>query len=410
MRGHKIAKSIFAILFCAALVCYAALCLSGVRDGIRAALSDIRIPLSPKEAGEMYEKVDAALNDGLYRKDLFFDIHAALQRLMGKHETGGFGILRDRNEVLEYGRIERFSNEEARAQALKLWKLQGISERRGVRFLYVMPPPRHRRNATDAYIAGLPYPNIHPYCDAIFYNLHRYGVAGLDPRAAFDEDARPSDGGVFRTDDRMTAEMAFAVFSVSVAELNNRFGAGLDAAGVCTDINSYVKKTYENAFLGNIGKQAGMAFGGLDDFTVLWPAFPSRYTLSITDAAAGEGEFSGACEETLLRPIALTEAAERRDPYSADLYGVYRTVGCPVARIVNDAATPDMPRLLLIHDGDAAPMAVFLAPLFIEITLLEFGEDAAPSVYTANRLREFIKKSAPDYVIVESRAENLEYL
>jgi hypothetical protein len=406
MKAHRVAQTVFAILFCATIVAYAAACLRTHGTAMYAALSAIKRPATLEELRAAVSAPERILNENLYRRTLPAEVYARIQRFMGKHETEGFAILRDKDGFLEYGSLAPYPPEVARAHAQRLWRLQARAAKSGGKLLFISPPARHRRYEADAYVADLPYPDLHALSDGVFFHLRRYGVASLDLREVFEKEGLPFEAYAFRTDDRLPAEAAFAAFRAAVDALNRDFNAALDPSGFHRDIRNYEKTTYAQAFLGVLGKRAGMAFGGLDDFTVLWPAFPSRYTLTIQDADGTERTLFGAGHTTLLWPSVLAEAAKTRDPHRTDLYRVYLGGAHPYARIRNLAA-PKAPRLLLVCDDTAAPLAVLMAPLFREIQIVN-PTAAGPDFDAQAFLRERLYKSPPDYVIVESRAENLD--
>jgi hypothetical protein len=207
----------------------------------------------------------------------------------------------------------------------------------------------------------------------------------------------------------MPAEAAFAAFRATVEALNRDFDAGLDPKGFYTDIRRYAQQTYKQVFPGYLSKRAGIAYGGLDDFTVLWPAFPSLYTLAVKGENIPTRAWSGPGALTLLRPSVLEEAAKTRDPYRTDLYGFYMGGKYPYAHIQNETAPPDAPRLLLIHDGKAAPLAVFLAPLFREIRMV-CPAIAESDFNLEGYLRDRLKTFPAEYIVVESGLGNLERL
>jgi hypothetical protein len=406
MKAQRIAQSVFAVLFCAVLVAYAAACLWTRGAEMRAALFAIERPASLREARAATVALNDLLYKNLYQRTLLSEAYAYAQRLVGKNETEGFAILRDADGFLEYGGLAPDSPEVARAHAQRLWRLQTRAAKKGGKLLFISPPVRHRRYETEFYAVGLPYPDLHRLCDGVFYYLQRYGIAAPDLRTVFEKEGLPFEAYAFRTDDRLTADAAFATFRAAVDALNRDFDANLDPGGFYRDIRNYQKETYAQSFLGNLGKRAGMAFGGLDDFTVLWPAFPSRYMLSIQKDDGFEQTLFGPGQTTLLRPSVLMKAAETRDPYHADLYRVYMGGAYPYSRIRNLAA-PKAPRLLLVCDDGAAPLAVLLAPLFREIQIVS-PTAAGPGFDAQAFLRERLNKSPPDYIIVESRVENLD--
>jgi hypothetical protein len=407
-KTRKTAQGVVAGLFCVTLVAYAAVCLWTHGPEIYAALSKIARPLTVREARAAVAALEDILHENLYRGALLSEAHARVQRFMGKQEADGFAVLRDEAGFLEYGRIEAYPAALARAHAGALWRLQTRAEARGAKLLFIAPPPRHRPYAGELYAADMPYPDLHAFCDALFYHLHRYGVAGLDLRAEFLREGLPFETYTFRTDERLTAEAAFAAFRAAAATLNRDFGAALDEDGFYRNIKNYKKDTYKNAFLGVLGRRAGIAFGGLDDFTVLWPDFTSLCTLSSRAADGAAQTLFGPVATTLLRPSALTAAAKERNPYLADFYRVYAD-GFDLL-IGNRAAPADAPRLLFIHDGGGAPLAVLLSPLFRELRVIcpsaaaDAGEDFDATAYLYDALEDF----SPDYVIVESRAERLD--
>jgi hypothetical protein len=402
-------RSAFAVLFCAALVFCAAALWQSRGAAMFAGMSEAWRSASLRDA----RAFTAALEDVLYQnmrgKTFFLEAHAGVQRLMGKYETGGFEIVRDRDNFLEYGRLAPYPSSLAREYAQKLWRMQSVTEAHGGKFLFVSPPARHRRYDTGAYPSDLPYPDLHPFYDALFYQLHLYGVAAADLRENVEKDGLPFESYTFRTDDRLPAETAFAAFRASVEALNRNFGAGLDPDGVFRNRDMYKEETYEKSFLGYIGRLTGMAFCGLDDFTVLWPVFPSFYTLTAQNENKVSQTWAGPGATTLLQPSVLREAAKARDPHHSDLYRVYLGGSYYYARIRNLAAASGAPHLLLIHDGDAAPMAVLLAPLFREITIVD-PVRAKLSADAESYLSEHLETHSPEYVIVESRVEKLNEL
>jgi hypothetical protein len=409
MNAYRTAQRCFAALFCIAVVAYAAVCLLTRGPAIYAALTEINRPASLWGARAAAGEAENILHADLYKKNLFREAHAYFQRVMGKSEINGFEILRDGEGFLEYSRFAPYPAGAAQEQVRKLWRLQTVAAAKGSRFLFVGAPARHRRQAAERYASDLPYLDLHPFSDAVFYNLQRYGVAALDLRAAFEKDGLPFETYTFRTDDRMPAEAAFAAFRATVEALNRDFDAGLDPQGFYTDIRRYAQQTYTQVFPGHLSKRAGIAYGGLDDFTVLAPVFPSRYTLTVKGDGISERAWSGPGATTLLRPSVLEEAAKTRDPYRTDLYRFYMGGVYPYAQIQNETAAPDAPRLLLIHDGKAAPLAVFLAPLFREIRMV-CPAIAESDFNMEGYLRDRLKTFPAEYVIVESGAGNLEYM
>ncbi|MDR2088598.1 MAG: hypothetical protein LBP73_04505 [Clostridiales Family XIII bacterium] len=406
MKARRLAQSAFAALFCATLVAFAAASLAVHGPAMYGKLSEIALPASAREARAAFAALEDILCADLYGGTALSEAHAFVQRFMGKHETNGFEILRGEDGFLEYGRLDPDPPEIASAYAGRLWRLQSRTEAHGGKFLFISPPPRHRRYDEGTYAPGLPYPDLHALYDAVFYHLHRCGVAGIDLRAEFERAGLPFEARGFRTDDRLTAEAAFEAFRAAVGTLNRDFGAALDPDGFYENLSHYKKETYARSFLGVLGKRAGTAFGGLDDFTVLWPAFPSAYTLSIREEDGFEQTWAGPGATLLLRPSVLKAAAEARNPLRGDLYDVYMGGAHLDARIRNLSAPKGAPKLLLIHDGGGAPLAVLLAPLFREVRVVCPVASAEPDA--AVRLHNRLEGFAPDYVIVESRAENLD--
>ena len=100
MKAHRIAQSVFAVLFCATLVAYAAVCLWTRGTAMYAALPAVARPASLAEARTVVSTLDAILYKNLYGSTILSEMYARAQRFVGKYATEDFAILRDMDGFL----------------------------------------------------------------------------------------------------------------------------------------------------------------------------------------------------------------------------------------------------------------------------------------------------------------------
>jgi hypothetical protein len=260
------------------------------------------------------------------------------------------------------------------------------------------PPAPYVRNVV-AYSSGLPVHDDNPTYDAMLYFLQSYGVDCLDSRAILAESLLPRDLFTFKTDHHWTIDACFEVFRALVSKLNYEYGANLDPDGFYRDISNYNVRRYPKSSLGYLGQQTGAVFSGYDDFTLIWPNFPTEFHREKL-TPSGHSEINGPVYDSLLNkdPIKYTSPS-----HAHDLFGTYTgTNGVFTWSKIINKMNPDGLKLLVIMDSFSLPLVVFLAPLFSEIHTIW-------PLLEKNRvdIDEYLDKNAFDYVVIEYHSDNI---
>jgi hypothetical protein len=205
------------------------------------------------------------------------------------------------------------------------------------------------------------------------------------------------DKYIFQTDHSWTAEAAFEAFVDIVNTLNSRFDAGVDTDGFYRDNANYYFELYPASFLGSLGRRAGVAFSGVDDFTLIRPKFETDFTYEFVSRGANV-ERNGPFEDSLIFSEFLNLSGDvHSDSIISSYLGGVRRWG----RIVNHNA-PEAPSLLLIHDSFGPFVAPFLATVFNEVHMIRGTESRTPV-----NIEEYLQHNSFDYIIVMPRSENL---
>lgn len=80
--------------------------------------------------------------------------------------------------------------------------------------------------------------------------------------------------------------------------MNDTYGEHIDEDGYYSDLSNYNQITYKNIFLGSMGRKTGRYYAGADDFTLIYPAFPTNYKM--TNTIDDSLEYGGRFEEALV--------------------------------------------------------------------------------------------------------------
>jgi hypothetical protein len=346
---------------------------------------------SMDEAEQKMSDLESDVVDNILEREKFIDTYTYLQVLLGKEESGGFDKVKDKHGVLNYTSFYPVDTLPMQEYALRVKRLSDSVSENGSQVFAVNPPSLYLRGKMD-YSVGLPFLNNNYLQDAYLYHLQSLGIHYLDLRETLKgHDILPEDY-FFRTDHHWKIETIFAAFGDIVEMMDDYYDTNLDSDNFYKDISNYNTVLYPAAYLGSMGRSSGIAFSGIDDFTLIWPKFQTDFVFDY-----GHVHLEGDFEKALISKSHFSTD----DPYgSYGLYGAYLG-GNPNVGVITNRLKPEAPSLLIINDSFGTPLATFLALLFSEVTVIW------PTADNPIDIEDYLRQHTFDFIMIEQYEGNL---
>lgn len=242
--------------------------------------------------------------------------------------------------------------------------------------------------------------------DQLMELLQQQGINTVDLRELADAEGLDHYSLFYPTDHHWKAEMGFWAYNHMIDQLIS-VDPGFAVDPRIRDFGNYTNTIYEGIFLGSAGKRVGTLYAGMDDISVIEPAYPTSLSLSVP---ALEIEKNGSFGETVLFKEKLTEGSpfqvSRYQVYCGDEYGLLQLRNHSAQEGLEIQSTPR--RLVVIKDSFCDVVIPFLALSYDEIDFLDlrkfdgdlmahidsFAPDAVaifynPGAYEATNLQMF---------------------
>lgn len=256
--------------------------------------------------------------------------------------------------------------------------LKKVCDELGTELLYVQWPFK-----VDKYNNLLPHrkeDDANKNADRLLAGLRQNQIATLDYREVLHE--RHGSGEAysslfFNTDHHWKTETAFEAYTDLVKYLGANYGYEYNP--MIVDKNNFIFECVEDCFTGSQANRTGRFYGGVDDFTYVYPAFETdfvweKYGKTLKKLLTRKGSF----RETLFFET-VKEDPDIAKPYRDNCY----FNGNPaLVRITNNNV--EKGKILFVCDSYSKPVVSFLS---LAIHHLEFMD-----------LRDFTKISLVDYI------------
>lgn len=345
---------------------------------------------------KLISKVENTVNDELLGKISFIETYGYVQNLLGKNEVDNFTYGKDKNGFLNYASFYREDDPKLMEYAKQIRRLKESVESIGTKTLFINPPGKYVRNIS-VYDKGFPVNDINKVQDEFLLYLHNNGVETLDLRKPILESGLPYEKLFYKTDHHWTVEAAFLGFSAIVDDMESRYGENLDPNRFYRDLSNYNTYYYPESMLGSIGRNTGINYSGLDDFTLITPKFETDLVWEASDLDGDTKRKEGSFEEAILQLDLLASSKA----YSISKYDTYIETINPWDKITNKN-NPDGPKILCIRDSYFSPTLSFLSPLFSEIHMIW-------PLATSNgvNIEKYLEENDFDYVFIELYPHNI---
>lgn len=396
MKSFFIKKNIFAFCFIGFLLLFSTLNVVHNKENILDMKLELQEIQSVDELKDWISSAETNANEEILGQMNFIEAYGYLQKLIGKREFNGFSYIKGDDGMLYYGSVLKGPTNDLQDYAQNVSRLNKYVESQNAKLIVVIPPSKILSGKSDI---NLQWPINDPnYRTDEFLNLlQRYQVSSVDLRTMMQKSDLDIEQMFFKTDHHWTPTAAFYAAGALVNYVRDHFDDDWDSDRFYCDIDNYNSYTYQNCMIGSQGKNAGVIYSGIEDYTLLWPKFETSFTLTDYEHnTVRKGDFS----ESLLNKHFL----EIENWYKESINAVYLNEIVTKDNIVNHL-NPDGPKIVALRDSYFSPMACFLAPMCSEIDMV-WGKRGNRNQIDFDK---FIRESEGyDYFILEVYPYNLE--
>lgn len=335
----------------------------------------------------LFSTIESSINDKVYGKYKFVEAYGIIQNLMNKNEENNFEVVKDKDGNLHY---THFTNGPARVDdfVARVGRLRDYVGK-NTEIAVLMPPDKYLKGITN-WEEGMPYCYDNETADNYIQGVNNLGIYSIDFRPMMLDSGLSTADLFYKTDHHWKTETSFMTFKYLIGNLNAHYNLNLDGDGYYTNIENYNQIKYSQSYVGSEGRKTGIEYGGIDDFTLIYPKFTTSYNFYCSMDGQYEFNKTGRFEEALLDVSRLYE----EDPYSGERnkYSTYLFDNNSLEIIKNNLNT-NGPKIALIKDSFSLPLAAFLSNVCSEVQLID------PRYYKGD-IAEYVKQNNFNYVFI----------
>lgn len=299
---------------------------------------------------------NALLNadDRIFAKNGFINVYGLSQRMVGNRYIVEQDGLVNEVVLLDNGSIT-FVIDEQKDLAKKAEHTQSFNKQLqglGIDLLYVQYP--FKINKFDK---GLPagvedYSNEN--ADRILDELNGRGVVTFDLREEISKELQDYASLFFKTDHHWKPETGLWAAKKISEKLNDSYGFQIDTQ--LLEKECFTVKTYQNQFLGSMGKRVGRCYAGTDDFSLLLPSYHTQMSNVITQSGGGKVlTKQGSFEQTFI----FGENISKVDYFKLNAYIAYSGGDYPLCVCKNSLVAGK--KIVVLRDSYSCVVTPFLS-------------------------------------------------
>lgn len=343
------------------------------------------------------EKLEESLTGDMYAKMNLIEVFSYTNVLLDKREINNFEYIKDENGSLHYAQFYKEHDTEIFEYAMRINRLKDYVSENGTNVMFVVAPSKFLLSS-DTLRMGLPINNPQENVNELLFYLNRLGIDTLDLNNYIPNGTVTYEDSFYRTDHHWSVDAAYYSSQILADRLTADYGLDMDTDTYLSD-DAYTRVTYKDGMLGSMGRDTGICFSGLDDFTAYYPNFRMNFYRYCIEDYDIKYEFEGDITETL---YSLDQLCSSEDIYEVSQYGIYLNELEVYEHIVN-RENPNGPKILFIRDSYFSPVITFLAPMCSEIDAV-WNMDKSKHV----DIDEIISENTYDVIILEYYPYNIE--
>lgn len=357
----KLCQKVFAVIFITALLGFAIFNIINKFYDIKHDVVAINTPENILDGEEYVAKLDTALQSNVMYDRTWNEAYSMVYNALNKNEENGFKYVRDKDGILYPGNFWNTPTTPASEYTKRINVLRKKVEDKGTEVVVLLYPCKYNEAWSNGY-NGIPYADYNNMIDELTAYFRYYSINYIDYRDYFLNNGWKATDIFYKTDKNWNTQASFAGYQEMVRYLNKELGAGLNT--YYTDESKYEMVTYKNYFIGAQGRDAGVGFVGLDDYTLMVPKFKTDYTYTYITGNT-EYTYSGKIDKTLINYQYFGE----EDYYDRDMYSTYMG-GIHVKDKVINNKNPHGPKVLFIRDSYASTLGTFFSSHCSEMDFL----------------------------------------
>lgn len=341
-----------------------------------------------KNLSSIEKGIENVINENVGFKTSFIQLNGLAQKLMGKRVIGDVdpnsSVLKLDNDYLVF--IDPIATDKSLQNKVdNVSDLKNYLDSKGTEFLYIQAPTKIDGRDQQLPIGKKDYSTDN--CERFCTMLESAGIDTLNLIERLREESTDWYSMFFKTDHHWTNEAGFWAYIELADLLSENYGFEIEQSHL--DVNNYAKKTYENIFLGSLGKRTGSTYSGLDNISFLIPKFETSFEYSCQIQNIYR---SGKFEDTIL----FEKENITGNPFNDFCYGANLNGDFGYMKITNNL-NPDGKKVLLIKDSFANPVATYLA---LDVSVLEIVDLRMLATENNKTVKDCIEESNPDMVII----------
>ncbi len=331
-----------------------------------------------------------AVNEGAFQRQKYIELYGLSQLMMNKKVITDYNygsLYKTTYGQITFAGIERYVDDSCGAT----YDLVNNLIANDIDFIYIqlpfkIPPARY---GGDAQLPANVKDYANDNADKFVASLNQASVKTYDLRDDFWQSGMTQNELFFNTDHHWSIQGAFLATGLIANYLNENYDMQIPE-GLYTEEN-FNFETYENSYIGSMGRRVGRIYGGIDDFTLIKPNFDTDYTVRHIEGNEPQ-EFKGSFEEAVLETDYITDPDPTTNRYAV-YHGDYREL-----HFINHLAQNDK-KILIIKDSFSLPVYSFLSLGIKEVRAIDmrlFDENVV----------EYAAAYNPDLVILMYNADS----
>lgn len=315
--------------------------------------------LDTKELFSKNDEIESQITKRFKSRYNWINLNGLFQKMVGTtivRDPGGSNVYRLNNGQLMYN----LKKQDMRGYAKHVNRIYLYAKEKGVDFLYVQLPFKIESN--DEMPPGT-VTHGNENADNLVKLLKEKDVPVLDIREKIQQENYEYSDLFFRTDHHWKPSTALWAAGLIADRVSADYG--FQYSPKIYDIQNYHIKTYEDWFLGSMGKRTGYWYSGIDDFDVITPKFETSFQFW-ADSRSGVLERQGAFDQALLDQRKI----KKKDYFDVNTYAGY-TGGDYKLNVVKNLMVENNKSILLVRDSFSCAMMPYLALLPETLTTID---------------------------------------
>lgn len=392
MKRHFVKKYLFTVLFLTVVFTFSIVNAHHVMPEI---VSYIREE-NWENISELVAGMENIINEKVYQKYVFVELNGFSTKVQGSNIENGFDFVKDKNGDLQYSNLVVGSKDFTNIKN-SILQVKEMAVESGAEPLLFLAPQKYIEGESD-FEKGIPYSDKTSILDDLVSFAKENDIRYTDTREYIDEIKKYTGKDIFyKTDHHWRVETGFYMYGVLLDKLQENWNQNLNAE-FYKDLENYNIYEYNNSFLGSMGRETGVLYSGLDDFTLMYPKYETNFKRSSKFTVDGEWiNKEGTTYESLLSIYNLKYDGS---VYSSDKYGTYLD-GINVEDYITNTLNPNGPRVLVICDSFMSVPSTFLASNCSQL-------DMVWSIMYNGDFKSLFEQGNYDFVIIQLSDVNIE--